>query len=84
MHMDRLEIFFRIQWWASEVIRGHIRSQKRSFLVRKSEIWSNAHDIWIDCDLFSEFIDVHIEVIQGHLRGQNGHFGVDHIICKHF
>ena len=28
-----------------EVIRGHLRGQKRSFWGQKSEIWPNAHDM---------------------------------------
>ena len=31
-----------------EVIRGHLRGQKRSFWGQKSEIWPNAHDMHID------------------------------------
>ena len=53
-----------------EVIRGHLRGQKRSFWGQKSEIWSNAHDMHID--RLEIFFWIHWCVSRGHPRSSKG------------
>ena len=83
MHTIRLEIFFWIQWYASQ---GHPRSSygvKKGHFGVENRKCGQMHMICISIDskFYSDSNDVHLEVIRGHLRGQKRSFGV--INLKH-
>ena len=53
-----------------EVIRGHLRGQKRSFWGQKSEKWPNAHDMHID--RLEILFQIQWCVSRGHPRSSKG------------